>query len=342
MRLSALALAISVLLAVPNLAESAPGDMLYAHPGKLVATTDGARLNFYCMGKGSPAVIIDSGFEDWSPDWTFVQPSVAKFTRVCSYDRAGEGFSAAGPMPRTNVRIAEELHDALHQADIAGPYILVGHAFGGDNVRAFADLYVDDVAGLVLVDADTSDVEPAVMQADDHRFDGEVLAELRACRDAVATHRPLPPLKTRPGEPRQNCAQQFFRGLPEVQWSAGLNAELLKLAETKVALYDAVISEWEQMKWDEAWLQRHRRSLGSRPVRVLTTGNHGVHFLKDGEHKSAKLLRYEAEIKAAQARWLSLSSDARQIFTRHSSEYVNFDEPDTLVSVIREVHDKRK
>jgi pimeloyl-ACP methyl ester carboxylesterase len=234
------------------------------------------------------------------------------------------------------------LHDALHQTGIAGPYILVGHAFGGDNVRAFADIYTGEVAGLVLVDADTSDVEPAAMRAADHRFDADVRAELRACRDAVATHRPLPPLKTRPGEPPQNCAQQFFRGLPEAEWSTGLNAELLKLAETKVALYDAVISEWEQMKWDETWLQQHRRSLGSRPVRVLTTGNHAVHFLKDGEHKSAKLQKYEDEIKAAQARWLSLSSDARQIFTRHSSEYVNFDEPDTLVSVIREVYDKSK
>ena len=342
MKYSALAFAAGVLLAVPSLALSVSGDMLYARPGKLVTVADGARLNFYCMGSGSPAVIIDSGFEDWSPDWAPVQPPIAKFTRVCSYDRAGEGFSDPGPMPRTSVRIAQELRDALHKVGIGGPYILVGHAFGGDNIRTFADLYADDVAGLVLVEADASDVEPAAMQAEDHRFDAEVIAELSACRDAVAGHKPLPPLKTRPGEPPRNCAQQFFRGLPEVEWSAGLNAELLRLAETKTALYDAVISEWEQMKADETWLKQHRHSLGSRPVRVLTTGNHAVHFLKDGDHKSAKLLKYEDEIKAAQARWLSLSSDARQIFTRHSSEYVNFDEPDTLVSAIREVYDKSR
>lgn len=334
--------AFAALLAFRDASAGTPDDMIYARPGEIAAATDGARLNFYCMGSGTPAVIIDSGFEDWSPDWAPVQPHVAKFTRVCSYDRAGEGFSGPGPLPRTSVRIAQELRDALHQAGVAGPYILLGHAFGGDNVRAFADLYPDEVAGLVLVDADTGDVESAAMQAKDHRFDAEVLAELRACRDAVAKHRPLPLLKTPPGQPPQTCAQQFFRGLPEARWSAGLNAELLKLAETKVALYDAVISEWEQMRWDEVWLQQHRRTLGSRPVRVLTTGNHGVHFLKDGEHKSAKLLKYEDEIKAAQARWLALSSDARQVFTHHSSEYVNFDEPDTLVSVIREVYDKSR
>jgi pimeloyl-ACP methyl ester carboxylesterase len=112
----------------------APGDTIYAQPGQLVAANE-TRLNFYCMGNGSPAVVFDSGWEDWAPAWAVVQPQVAKWTRACSYDRAGAGFSDAGPMPRTSVRIADELHSALHNAGIDGPYILVGHAFGGDNVR---------------------------------------------------------------------------------------------------------------------------------------------------------------------------------------------------------------
>jgi pimeloyl-ACP methyl ester carboxylesterase len=62
---------------------------------------------------------------------------------ACSYDRAGTGFSDPGPMPRTSVRIAKELRTALHRAGITGPYILVGSAFGGDNVRTFAGLYMD-------------------------------------------------------------------------------------------------------------------------------------------------------------------------------------------------------
>src|SRR5919109_1978008 len=87
---------------------------------------NGTRLNLYCMGSGSPAVVFDSGWEDWAPVWTIVQPKVAKWTRACSYDRAGAGFSDPGPMPRSSVRIAEELHTAFHRAGIAGPYILVG------------------------------------------------------------------------------------------------------------------------------------------------------------------------------------------------------------------------
>src|SRR6266699_6194112 len=132
---------------------AAPRDSLYAHPGKLVSV-NGFRLNLYCMGNGSPTVVFDSGWEDWAPAWSKVQPEVAKFTRACSYDRAGAGFSDAGPMPRTSVRIAEELHSALHNAGVRGPYILIGHAFGGDNVRTFAARYTSEAAGLVLVEAD--------------------------------------------------------------------------------------------------------------------------------------------------------------------------------------------
>src|SRR5437763_10862994 len=135
-------------------------DAIYARPGQLVAAGDGARLNLYCTGSGSPTVVFDSGWEDWAPAWSVLQPQVAKFTRACSYDRAGAGFSEPGPMPRTSVRIANELHTALHNAGVGGPYILAGSAFGGDNVRVFADRYMSEVAGLVMVDADPDEFEP--------------------------------------------------------------------------------------------------------------------------------------------------------------------------------------
>jgi hypothetical protein len=103
-------------------ASAAPQDTIYAHPGRLVSTGDGARLNFYCMGAGSPAVVFESTFGDWSPAWVTVLPRIAAWTRACVYDHAGAGFSDPGPMPRTNVRLANELHQALHNAGIAGPY----------------------------------------------------------------------------------------------------------------------------------------------------------------------------------------------------------------------------
>src|SRR6202050_4898160 len=88
---------------------SAPPDMVYAQPGRLV-DAGGFRLNLYCRGSGSPTVVFDSGWEDWVPAWSMVQPQIARWTRACSYDRAGTGFSDPGPMPRASVRIARELH----------------------------------------------------------------------------------------------------------------------------------------------------------------------------------------------------------------------------------------
>ncbi|HEY0349467.1 MAG TPA: alpha/beta hydrolase, partial [Pyrinomonadaceae bacterium] len=310
-------------------------------PGQLV-DAGGFRLNLYCMGSGSPTVVFDSGWEDWAPSWSTVQPQIAKWTRACSYDRAGAGFSDPGPVPRTSVRIAEELHTALKRAGIAGPYILVGHAFGGDNVRTFADLYIGEVAGLVLVEADPTDVEPQAMQEEDRRGRIGIISQLRDCLNAIVEDKPLPMLRSRSGQPQRTCAQQFFRGLPEAAWSPELNVRLLEFAETKVAMYDAYLSEMEQMERDETYLQQHRRSFGSRPIRVLTSGNHGVGHLQTKPADTADHLKYEQEITRAQARWLKLSSNAKQIFAHHSSEYIQFDEPGTVINAIREVYEQTR
>jgi pimeloyl-ACP methyl ester carboxylesterase len=320
---------------------SPPADIMYAQAGQLV-DVDGFRLNLYCMGSGSPTVVFDSGWEDWAPAWSTVQPQIAQWTRACSYDRAGAGFSDPGPMPRTSVRIARELHTALHRAHIAGPYILVGNAFGGDNVRTFADLYMGEVAGLVMDDADSDDVGPKAMTEDQHRREVEILSRLRDCRNAVAGHTPLPALPPRPGQPQRTCAQQFFRGLPEAAWSPELNAKLLEIAQTRVALYDAYVSEMEQMPADETWLQQHVHSFGARPIRVLTSGNHGVGHLESKPPDTPKHLDYEQQTTQAQARWLTLSTNSRQIFPHNSSEYIQFDDPETVIDGVREVYDQTK
>ena len=332
--MNSLAAAAGAFLLLVRVASAAPGDDMYARPGNLVAA-NGTRLNFYCMGSGAPAVVFDSGWEDWAPVWTIVQPQVAKSTRACSYDRAGAGFSDAGAMPRSSVQIADELHAALHNAGIKGPYVLVGHAFGGDNVRTFAARYTAETAGLVLVEAD-------VGGPNEHRGDLERIAELRECRDAVAAGKPLPPLPARPGRPPRSCAQQFFRGLPESVWSPELNARLLELAQSKVAMYDAFISEMEQMPADEAYLQQHSHSLGSRPIRVLSTGYHGVHTLDPTRKLTAEQQQYQDGVARAQAAWLELSSNAKQLFTDQSSEYLPFDQPDFVIAAIREVYDESR
>jgi pimeloyl-ACP methyl ester carboxylesterase len=334
-------LAALLLLVAQVMASAAPGDTVYTKPGQLMRASDGAQLNFHCSGTGSPTVVFESGWGDWAPVWALVQPRVATWTRACSYDRAGTGFSGEGPMPRTSERIAEELHSALHNGGIEGPYILVASSFGGNDVRVFAYRYISDVAGVVFVESYTVDLEPADMQEEDHRGEAEFLPEVRACRDAIAQGKPpLPAPRT--GAPDRTCAHMFFRSWPEVAWSRELNEKALQIAQTKSAMYDAFISEMEQMPHDEAYLKEHRPSFGARPLRVISTGNHAVGSVATPRATSLKHLRYEYEVTLAQSKLLELSSNAKHIFTKNSSEYVQFDEPDTIIDAIREVYDQGK
>lgn len=112
----------------------------------------GCRLYAHSQGTGTPAVILESGIAATSLSWSYVQPMVAKFTRVLSYDRAGLGASSACRNPRTLEQFSSELNALLTRADIAPPYILAGHSFGGLLVRAFAALHPKATAGIVMVD----------------------------------------------------------------------------------------------------------------------------------------------------------------------------------------------
>jgi pimeloyl-ACP methyl ester carboxylesterase len=117
----------------------------------------GYRLHIHVTGKGDPTVVLIAGAGDFSFDWSLVQPGVARFTRVCSYDRAGSAWSDLGPTPRTMKQEAYELHLLLQKAGLRGPFILVGHSQGGLIARVYADQYPEEVAGMVLADSTHED-----------------------------------------------------------------------------------------------------------------------------------------------------------------------------------------
>src|ERR1700734_472905 len=112
----------------------------------------GYKLNINCTGKGSPTVVLESGLGVPAIGWHLVQPGIANFTRVCSYDRAGYGWSDAGPMPRKLSQIVHELHALLQNAGEKPPYILVGHSFGKGIVLVYNKLFPDEIAGMVLAE----------------------------------------------------------------------------------------------------------------------------------------------------------------------------------------------
>jgi pimeloyl-ACP methyl ester carboxylesterase len=120
-------------------------------PGRLF-DVGACRLHINEQGSGSPAVVLESGIAASSLSWALVQPAVAEFARVCSYDRAGLSWSDRCKTPRTLHKIILELESLLSQAGVSGPYVLVGHSFGGIVIRAFAHLHPDQIAGLIFVD----------------------------------------------------------------------------------------------------------------------------------------------------------------------------------------------
>lgn len=128
-------------------------------PGQLV-DVGGHKLHILCTGDNQPGqatVILEAGAGGWSIHWFDVQAQVAQFARVCTYDRAGFGWSEAGPLPRDGLRIAAELDALLKNAGENGPYILVGASRGGQYIRLYRDLHPNDVVGMVLVDAEPED-----------------------------------------------------------------------------------------------------------------------------------------------------------------------------------------
>lgn len=122
-------------------------------PGQLFQVGD-HQLHIHCTGSGSPTVVLEAGLGESSYSMAgWIAPAVAPVTRVCVYDRAGYGWSEAAVGPRDGIAVATDLHTLLAQAQEKGPYVLAGHSTGGVYVRVFAARYPQEVAGMVLLDA---------------------------------------------------------------------------------------------------------------------------------------------------------------------------------------------
>src|SRR5215216_7085190 len=124
----------------------------YPPPGEMVDVGCHS-LHINCVGQGTPTVVLDAGSGGFSAHWVRVQREGSGTTRVCSYDRAGMGWSEMGPDPRDARQITGELHTLLGKAAIEGPYVLVGHSLGGISMLTYANRYPDEVAGVTLVDS---------------------------------------------------------------------------------------------------------------------------------------------------------------------------------------------
>jgi pimeloyl-ACP methyl ester carboxylesterase len=280
----------------------------------------GFSLNIHCTGQGSPTVILDSGLGVPAIGWDLVQPDAAKFACVCSYDRAGYGWSAPGPFPRTSVEIAKELHTLLERSRIPPPYILVGHSFGGYNVRVFNGLYPGEVVGMVLVDSSHEDQEarmPASFQAVMAKSDRQ-----------VRRIRPVMPLLIHLGIARAALnADPSLHLLPR-----DLSEEIVYL-QLQLKFVDAIASELASFP-ESARETLDSGNLCDKPLIVLTAGRTQE---VPGVPPQDLAAFQEIWIKELQASLARLSTDGRQVMVPQSDHLIPFEQPQTVVSAIREV-----
>lgn len=193
----------------------------YAQPGRLARLPDHRQINFRCAGHGSPTVLLEAGFGAGSNAWGAVAPRIAGVTQVCAYDRAGYGFSDAGPMPRDGAAIARDLDAGLKAAQIVGPYVVVGHSAGGLYVRLFAARRIKDVVGLVFVDSSVEHQTQrlqALFAPGAGGLDGPERRPLRCLKLASAAHVSLDDPEFQDCAPRKDNAHARQMALRPETW----------------------------------------------------------------------------------------------------------------------------
>jgi len=265
-------------------------------------------MHIYCMGVGSPTVILEAGLNDFFVSWSEVQPEVAKVTRVCSYDRAGLGWSEPSPYPRTSDVMAQELNTLLRNTGIEGPYILVGHSFGGIVVRQFAQQYPDQVVGMVLVDSAHE----------------EQVKRLPFLKDTVngfvSQFRTLSTMSSF-GLMALSPATIPNRGFPEQAYKQYQTV----LATT--SYFDGAIAESTAFY---ASALDAPQTLGKLPLIVLSHGlPDQTSGITDGEQE-----QFEQEWMKMQRELANLSSNGRQVIAEKSGHYIQLDQPELVIESI--------
>jgi pimeloyl-ACP methyl ester carboxylesterase len=292
--------------------------------GKLI-DLGGYRLHIDCRSKGSPTVIIENAFDEFSFDWRQVQTQVGRFTRICTYDRAGYAWSDPGPAPRTFAQMNLELHRALAKLGERGPLVVVGHAFGGPIARNFATTYPKDVAGLVLVDA----------ISEDQRF--EMWKKAVLMRDgAQGKAIPLPHEDLRgedklPDSPYYNAARRpqleppFDRLPPDLQ-----KLHLWAQSQRTLAATEENERTWSPEYFAIWHAHPEVSTLGEIRLIVLSREQGGFRDL------DIPATQQEAERKSNQLRLAGLSKRGEQRIVA-SGEAMQVEAPDAVVQAIRDV-----
>ena len=313
----ALGTGIAGAIAKANLAKQYPA------PGQLV-DVGGYKMHINCTGQGSPTVILEAGAMEFSVNWAKVQPEVARFTRVCSYDRAGYGWSESSPHPRTANAQVEELHKLLVNANVHGPYVLVGHSLGGLLVRVYAHNYPAEVVGMVLVDTTTEDqyirlaaAVPKFMEVNKRNTE-QGIGQFRifAFMTSTGLIALAPQSVPDPGLPDDALAQ----------YRAALATS--KFFETGIAEISGLEDSFTQAR------ALRITSFEDTPLVVLSAGRWEP---DPTNYSDAENQQLREVLRALQSELVALSSDSKQIIAEQSGHHIEYDQPDLVIDAIREM-----
>lgn len=304
-------------------------------PGKLV-DVGGWRMHINCTGiakPGQPTVVLEAGAGDFSVEWSLVQPGVAKFARVCSYDRSDDGWSDWGPHPRTLHQDVYELHTLLEKSGERAPFVLVGHSYGGWITRLYASTYRADVAGIVLIEGGLDN--PVRMLPD---------GKLVHNADLV-TGKTIPPVKT--SNPLR------VSDIPPAALAAMKDAAVQMAPHANEPPRDRLPADAQRMReWATAQIKHYGPSdnpfepeelaglaaeraanahlFGDLPLVVITRG-----IVEDpGPDNNTET---EAARKRDFAAVAALSTKGKLIVAEHSGHHVHLEQPDLVISTIRDV-----
>jgi pimeloyl-ACP methyl ester carboxylesterase len=298
----------------------------------------GRILNIDCAGDGAPAVILEPGGGGYGGyNWRKVQPEVAKFTRVCWYDRAGEGWSDPPPTTRNSAMVSHDLHELLLRAPVPGPYVLVGHSIGGSYVRIYAAQFPADVVGMVLVDSSHPDQhEPAVMLSPLNRLPGfarrllcyavPLAGRFGVMRFAM---RNVPVFVPPQFSSQESAAARVMRGQRvkafETEAEQGCDSTQGGAIRSDRGSGDPEI--------DQA--ARNAGNLGDVPLVVLTAGQ----YWKPADPLTAEQVAqfHQLWVNELQPQLAGLSTHGRQIVVENSGHGIPDQAPEAVVSAIHDV-----
>ncbi|HYO87970.1 MAG TPA: alpha/beta hydrolase [Candidatus Limnocylindrales bacterium] len=312
----------------------------YPPPGRLVDVS-GYRLHLYCTGEGAPTVVLDSGLGGSWLDWSRVQPALEKTTHVCSYDRAGLGWSDVGPEPRDAQHAVEELHALLQNAGVAGPLIFVGHSNGGLRAQLYAALYPNDVVGMVLVD-------PTITQSTNEQL-AALPAETRAHINALLHESGQP---TEAPTPDQNLGMQVLAalapfgvmrliggGLLELSGSLPIEAvEPYRAVAMRTPYVATVLAESRQIHQSIQQVRAQPANLGDMPLVVLLNAVSPPRDDATIGQAEQELQRLTAPlVQSAGEALAARSSRGQLVMVEGSGHYIQIDQPETVIRSIERV-----